>query len=125
MPRALTGIQEGPPTKSLTGIPAVASTADLGELRDYVTFEDIQSLQIFKDKVLLLDHVLRLNVGVFRALQERLVTLVVPGPALTACPGDPKVEVVDIFSGFLSETIVEGHRVEHLLKRIEGASVLV
>jgi len=105
---------------------AVAKSANPDQT---VTFEDIRSLQRFKDRVLLLDHVLRLNTGVFHDLQGLLVLLAeaptLPPPALAACPGALGAEVGNLISRYISETQVSRHRTEHLLKRIEGASVLV
>jgi len=121
------GKQAAAPTPALARAAAAAETPGLNQA---VTFEDIQNLQCFKDRVLLLEHVLRLNTGVFHDLQELLVSLAAtptpPPPALTAaCPGAPGDDGSGIFSRYLSETQVSSFRAEHLLKRIEGSSVLV
>jgi len=105
---------------------AAVAPAETPGSDEAVTFEDIQNLQCFKDRVLLLDHVLRLNTGVFRDLQGLLAATPTPlPPTLTACPAAPADEVSNIFSRYISETQVSSLRTEHLLKRIDGASVLV
>ncbi|KAI5844330.1 hypothetical protein BZA05DRAFT_409775 [Tricharina praecox] len=93
---------------------------------DHVAFADIQNLQILKDKVLHLEHVLRLNLGVFQELQSLLQTISAPERALTACPSPAgaNLKIANLFSRYLSETAVAGQRAEHLMKRIDGASTM-
>ncbi|KAF8534590.1 hypothetical protein BDD12DRAFT_983751 [Trichophaea hybrida] len=95
------------------------------EARDQnsVSFTDIQKLQMFKDRSLFVYHVLRLNLGVFQGL-ERVVTLrqrIEKGQLPdTACTNEDPAPL----SAFISDTVVQGQRVDHLLRRIEGASTL-
>jgi len=92
--------------------------------QDSVSFGDIQKVQMFKDTSLLASHVLRIDLGVFQEL-ERILMLRQrieqrQHPA-AACIN----EGLGPLSRYISDTIVQGQRVDHLLKKIEGASTLV
>ncbi|KAI5844326.1 hypothetical protein BZA05DRAFT_174092 [Tricharina praecox] len=123
-PRTLTGLREAGMRGSDIALTSLSKDPGAEEPDEHVSFADIQGLQVLKDTVLLLDHVLRLNVGVFGGLRDRLPGLAVPGPSLTACSADPKAALADYFVRFLGETAVQAQRVEHLLRRIEGVSTL-
>jgi hypothetical protein len=64
--------------------------------------------------------------GIFEVLEERLIKLQRVIPAETSIVNESEIsETSDDFSRHLGEIIVQGQRVSHLLKRIEGTSTLV
>jgi hypothetical protein len=86
-----------------------------------VSFRDIQLMQMFQDWSLAVEHSLQLNLGVFRALAERITEL----QQLLSHGGGCRFDHEASLSTYLSATNVEGQRAASLLKRIQGASALV